>query len=97
MGVVTVLIGEQAVAVGFAPPGPGDLPKVVEPFDARGDHDQGVGSDDLRSHEHLERSVDDEERFGRVVVSMRDRAVGTAGELDAVGAERPVAGTGVSQ
>ncbi|MDL4776818.1 hypothetical protein [Actinomadura xylanilytica] len=32
-----------------------------------------------------------------MVVPMRDRAVGAAGESDAVGAERAVAGTGVGQ
>lgn len=55
----------------------------------------GAGGDDLRSDQQVERSVDDEEQFGGVVVSMGDRAVGAVGELDAVGAERAVAGAGV--
>lgn len=42
VGVVALLLDEQAAAAGLAPADPGDLPEVLEPFDARSDHDQGV-------------------------------------------------------
>src|SRR3954449_12257404 len=42
VGVVPVLLGEQAVPVGLAAADAGDLAEVLEPLNPRRDHDQGV-------------------------------------------------------